>query len=86
MVLMWRVNDPKSAVSEPASGWIPTISDESSAREHFAEEKLYHSQDDAHHATDDGHAEEESILRETGRSTETLGFLILGPRSKCITG
>lgn len=42
----------------------PTISDEGSAREHSAEHKLDHSQDDAHRAADDGHAEQESILRE----------------------
>lgn len=48
----------------------PTVSDEGPAREHLAEHKLDHSQDDAHQAADDGHTEQESILRETGRSTE----------------
>ena len=49
----------------------PTVSDEGSAREHLAKHKLDHSQDDAHQAADDGHTEQESILRETVRSTET---------------
>lgn len=52
----------------------PTVSDEGSAREHLAKHKLDHSQDDAHQAADDGHTEQESILRETVRSTETVIF------------
>lgn len=48
----------------------PTISDEGSAREHFAEHKLDHCQDDAHQAADDGHAEQEVILGKTGRCAE----------------
>lgn len=43
----------------------PTISDEGSACEHFAEHELDDGQDDAHQAADDGHAEQESVLRET---------------------
>ncbi len=45
--------------------WTPTVSDEGSAREHSAEHKLDHSQDEAHQAADDGHAEQESVLLDT---------------------
>lgn len=45
----------------------PTIGDESSACEHFAEHELHYSQDDAHHAADCGHAEEEAVLTETAQ-------------------
>lgn len=42
----------------------PTVSYEGSAREHFSEHELDHSQDDAHEAADDGDAEQESILKD----------------------
>lgn len=45
----------------------PTISDEGSAREDFAEHKFDHRQDDAQQAADDGHAEQEVVLREMDR-------------------